>query len=303
MFCTILTQKASLIIKERRRNMKLNIKNPDNCYRPAPFWSWNDKLSCEELRRQIRLMHDAGLGGFFMHARGGLLTEYLSQEWIDCVEAAIDEAEKLGMDAWLYDENGWPSGFGGGLVNGLGEEYQQKYLRCKNVTVSEAGSMERVIGYYEPETLAPLGKEFPAGHAEAVCCYWEVNPFYVDNLDPKVVDEFLRGTHQYYYDTLPPRLREHLRGIFTDEPQLSRNGIPWSFTLPEIYGIEYPGCDLLAELPKLFLPHQDAAAVRIRYYRLCGKRFNDVFMKRIREWCDAHNWQLTGHHVLEETCE
>ena len=48
--------------------------------RPVPFWSWNDKLEPDELRRQIGAMQDAGMGGFFMHARGGLETEYLSEE-------------------------------------------------------------------------------------------------------------------------------------------------------------------------------------------------------------------------------
>ena len=27
------------------------------------------------------------------------------------------------MPFWIYDENGWPSGFGDGIVNGLGIEY------------------------------------------------------------------------------------------------------------------------------------------------------------------------------------
>ena len=49
--------------------------------RPVPFWSWNDKLEPDELRRQIGAMQDAGMGGFFMHARGGLETEYLSEDW------------------------------------------------------------------------------------------------------------------------------------------------------------------------------------------------------------------------------
>ena len=30
-----------------------------------------------------------------MHARGGLQTEYLSPEWMRCVEACLDEAAKL----------------------------------------------------------------------------------------------------------------------------------------------------------------------------------------------------------------
>ena len=61
----------------------MDFKNISKQYRPIPFWSWNDKLDPEELRRQIREMHAQGIGGFFMHARGGLQTEYLSAEWID----------------------------------------------------------------------------------------------------------------------------------------------------------------------------------------------------------------------------
>ena len=85
-------------------------------YGGIPFWSWNDRLEPEELRRQIRGMHELGMKGYFMHARGGLETEYLSDEWFECVDACIDEGKKLGMESWSYDENGWPSGFGGGIV-------------------------------------------------------------------------------------------------------------------------------------------------------------------------------------------
>ena len=82
-------------------------------YESIPFWSWNDELEPDELRRQIRAMKKAGIGGFFMHARGGLTTEYLGEKWFEATEACIDEAKKQGMDAWCYDENGWPSGFAG----------------------------------------------------------------------------------------------------------------------------------------------------------------------------------------------
>ena len=51
---------------------KLDPANPGMKYRPIPFWSWNDKLDPEELRKQVRAMYEAGMGGFFMHARGGL---------------------------------------------------------------------------------------------------------------------------------------------------------------------------------------------------------------------------------------
>ena len=74
----------------------VNQKSGD--YGSLPFWSWNDRLDEEELRRQMRVMKDIGMNGFFMHARGGLETEYLSDEWYSCINACIDEAKKLGMD-------------------------------------------------------------------------------------------------------------------------------------------------------------------------------------------------------------
>ena len=43
-----------------------HIAKPGPEYRGAPFWAWNAKLEPEELRRQIRLFKDMGLGGFFM---------------------------------------------------------------------------------------------------------------------------------------------------------------------------------------------------------------------------------------------
>ena len=57
-----------------------------DCIRQSlPFWSWNDKLEQKKLIKQIERMCDCGFGGFFMHARSGLKTEYLSKEWFDCV--------------------------------------------------------------------------------------------------------------------------------------------------------------------------------------------------------------------------
>jgi len=86
-----------------------------------------------ETRRQIAEMDRVGIGGYFMHARGGLQTPYMGKSWMDNIAAGIDEGKKRGMGAWAYDENGWPSGFGNGWVNGRGEAFQQKYLRYEEI--------------------------------------------------------------------------------------------------------------------------------------------------------------------------
>lgn len=84
----------------------MDFKNIPKKYRPIPFWSWNDKLEVAETVDQIEKMENVGIGGFFMHARGGLKTEYMGDEWFQNVEASIEKAEELGMYPWAYDENG-----------------------------------------------------------------------------------------------------------------------------------------------------------------------------------------------------
>ena len=109
--------------ENRENNMKITkefLQNPPKKYRPLPFWSWNAKLETAETLEQVEKMDENGIGGYFMHARGGLKTEYMSDEWFDNVRAAVVDGEKRGMAPWGYDENGWPSGFGSGAVNGLG---------------------------------------------------------------------------------------------------------------------------------------------------------------------------------------
>lgn len=253
----------------------MNLKNVPNQYRPIPFWSWNEKLDPEETRHQIQLMHDAGIGGFFMHARGGLQTEYMGEEWFDNVAASIDKAGELGMYAWAYDENGWPSGFGGGKVNGKGEKYCQKYLRMGD----QPDKDEHVIAWVD-------GK----------CFYYEVNPFYVDTLDGFVTEDFIREIYEPYY----ARFSNEFTGFFTDEPQISRNGIPWSNVLAEEYAGRYQD-RLEPHLPELFLEQGDYQNTRVRFWKLVTDLFSNNFCKKIYDWCESHGLKFTGHMVLEET--
>ena len=253
----------------------IDFKNVDKKYRFVPFWSWNEKLDTEETARQIEIMDNVGIGGYFMHARGGLETEYMGKEWFDNVAVGVFEGKKRGMEAWAYDENGWPSGFGSGIVNGLGVEYQQKYLRCEKYT----GDGENTICIKD-------GYRF----------YYDVNPFYVDTLSEKVVACFIEKIYEPYYE----KFSSGFKGFFTDEPQISRNGIPWSFTLPEEYSKAY-GEDLLEVLLELFENVGDYQNTRVRFYKLITDLFSKNFMKQIYDWCTDHNLEFTGHLVCENT--
>mgnify|MGYP001327162343 FL=1 len=114
-------------------------QSPSSAYRSAPFWSWNTKLDPERLCRAIESMHAAGMGGFFMHSRYGLKTAYLSDEWFRCISACVEKARELGMKAYLYDEDRWPSGAAGGLVTRPHPEFR---LRILTVTEDSAPASE-----------------------------------------------------------------------------------------------------------------------------------------------------------------
>ncbi len=280
-------------------DISTELKNPHVRYRPVPFWSWNDRLEPEELRQQIRQMHEAGLGGYFMHARGGLLTEYMGEEWFECVRASVDEGRKLGMCSWAYDENGWPSGFGDGLVNGLGPRYQQKYLRLEPVRAGQAERTAHTLGFFRADgSLWPEGEDLR--NEELLHAYYELNPYYVDTLDAKVIRTFLEKIYLPYREKLSPDDRREMKGFFTDEPQVSRNGLPWSFILEEEYAQEY-GEKLLPRLAELFRDVGDFRRTRYRFWRLVTLLFMNNFMKQIHDWCEEHDFQVTGHHVCEDT--
>ena len=246
-------------------------------YRPIPFWSWNEKLEVEETKEQINKMYEAGIGGFFMHARGGLQTEYMGEEWFENVTASVEEGKRLGMRPWAYDENGWPSGFGDGIVNGMGVEYQQKYLRMESELV------------HTETAICKCGENY---------LYYDINPFYVDTLDKKVTAKFIEVAYKPYFE----KYGTEIEGFFTDEPQISRNGIPWSFVFEEEYNKRY-GEKLLEVLDELFLEKGNYKKTRIQFWKMVTELFSESFMKQIYDQCEEWNVKLTGHLVLEETFE
>ena len=183
-------------------------------YRPLPFWSWNDKLEKEKLIDQIHWMKKNGIGGFFMHARSGLMTEYLSEEWMQCIEACADEAKKLGMKAWIYDENGWPSGFVGGKL-------LEDNKNCDKYILFEQGVFDEnaTVSYlFTEEELVRVSKEEIHG-ANYLNLYIHTSVSTADILNPNVVKQFLTMTHQTYKERFGDKLSATIEGFFTDEAQ------------------------------------------------------------------------------------
>ena len=263
-------------------------------YGSLPFWSWNDKLEEQELRRQIRRMHELGMNGFFMHARGGLETEYLSDEWYELTRACVDEAKKLGMEAWAYDENGWPSGFAGGKLL-EDEKNHAVFLTCEET--DEFPTDADVLGVYTFVGGVPTRITEPTNAPYTVIRMGR-DSSYVDTLDAEITKKFIAETHEQYKKRVG--FSENMPGFFTDEPQYYRYRTPWSLKMPMEFEKAY-GYDVLSVLPALFKDFEGSEALCYDYYLLCHKLFIQNFVKVIYDWCEENGCMLTGHAVEERT--
>lgn len=295
------------------------IAQPGAGFRGAPFWAWNGRLEPAEIRRQVRIMKQMGMGGFFMHSRVGLATPYLEKEWFDCVKAAIDEAGKLGMEAHLYDEDRWPSGAAGGLVTGDGR-FKACSLRCEFVTdPGRTAASGETLGYFALERrngqLSSYRKlaaapEKPGDYLRVFVLTdppssWFNDATYLDTMNPEAVEQFITATHETYAREVGGQFGKSVPAIFTDEPNylhtLGHQIKPWTRKLPERYQAQY-GENLLDRLPELFFTFgEDFSAPRYRYYRLATELFVTSFARAIGDWCERHHLALTGHVLREDT--
>ncbi|MFA6948878.1 MAG: glycosyl hydrolase, partial [Eubacteriales bacterium] len=264
-----------------------------------PFWSWNDRLDTDELRSQIRNMKKIGMEGFFMHARTGLETEYMSDEWFECVAACIDEAKKQGMQAWSYDENGWPSGFAGGKLLEDPKNFAA-YVRIGQGAYPAEGD---ILGVYTLENGELKKVSSDTGAENYITVYRCYDRSYVDTLDAAVIKKFIDSTYEEYRRRTGDDFGGAMPGFFTDEPQYFRWATPWSDTLPALFKQRY-GYDISSALPALFIDFVSSDTVsaeefRYDYYRLIHELFINNYQKQIYDWCEEHGAQITGHAVEE----
>lgn len=329
------------------KNIEQEFQNPSAEYRGAPFWAWNMKLDKERVVKQVQQFVDMGMGGFYMHSRVGLATPYLGPEFLECIKACVEEAKEKGMLPRLYDEDRWPSGFGGGYVTAE-DEYRCKYLVItpfKNGTTtypepifdSQAAVLPKGDGEFLTAFYVKIGEKGELKDYQ-VCdendCEkegykiwyvymesgvdnpWFNNKSYADTLNEKTADKFLDVTYETYYKSLGKEFGKSIPAIFTDEPQFVRKQtlgsahsltaviLPFTGSFEETFQEKYHS-SILEHIPELLweLPDNKISVYRYRYHLHVTDKLVDDFIKRVSDWCDKHEIQLTGHLMEEPTLD
>ena len=203
-------------------------KNPPAKFRGAPFWGWNGKITEKELESHIETFKKMGFGGYHIHPRTGMDTAYMSDEYMQLVKCCVEKGKSEGMYTYLYDEDRWPSGFGGGLVT-KNPEYRSRQLlltpvsyaeygevnpepkfsvtnqragngtlaACYDIVLDENGFLKSFDKIDENDTAK--GTKWYAYAETALSSPWFNGYTNVDVLNPDATDEFINVTHQRYY--------------------------------------------------------------------------------------------------------
>ena len=322
-----------MIYENNRKNATLDtelFKKPTAEYRATPFWAWNCDLQKDELLRQIDVFKEMGLGGFHMHCRDGMSTEYLSENFMDLVKACTDHAKENEMLSWLYDEDKWPSGFAGGYVT-KDEQYRMKFITFTSNPNYKPAAKGKIIASFDvvigaDKCLKSYRKVAEGDAIEGVLwnvwaeiapnSAWYNNQAYVDTLSKKAIDRFIETTHEKYYEKIGDEFGKTVPAIFTDEPQFTRKTtlsfaesrqnvqLPWTDDLEETFKAAY-GESLIEHFPELLwdLPNGEISTIRYHYHDHVSERFAEAFADTVGKWCDDHGIALTGHMMAEASLQ
>ncbi len=319
-------------------SLKKEFSNPASTYRLAPFWFLNHELEDSELTWQINEMNRKGVGGFILHPRHGLITPYLSEEWMNRMDTCIKEADKLRMKAYLYDENNWPSGPVDGELIEKYPDYNMSGCFLSQEWIVQGGKrLKEQIDFVDgliAIVAVPVGRgkrleglpqsavslvEFlndktldwtaPAGSKWQVMVFTRkfLKPYgffggYLDTLSRQAVAKFIEMTHEKYAERFADYFGGTVDGIFTDEPAMSYNpdpAVPWTPTLPSEFNWRN-GYDIIGALPAVF---KDAgpvtAQLRCDFHKTTTELYAQAFFKQIYEWCDKRRLNFIGHVACE----
>ena len=216
------------------------------------FWSINDGVRTDTLCRQMLEMRRHGIEGVVYHPRfypGG--PDYMTEEFIRVTGEVILYAKSIGMEFWIYDENGWPSGSADGQVLKAHPDSKRWGLVCVSEDALREG--DKILCRHGSLVIAARGEK-------------GVSP-----LCRETTDTFLALTHDRYEKELPKEAFDYVTGFFCDEVEyfpghlLNEGAVPWCADFESFY-IEKYGVSPCGELWKLFDREEEHHAFKICFW-------------------------------------
>ena len=325
--------------KEYTSELYNSFLNPSAEAKPFFRWWWNgNRLTKDEISRELELMHEAGIGGVEInpiampeHAENlyGEECSWLSEEWIEYLQFAIEKANSLGMVTDLIVGTGWP--FGGEFlkpeetIQGLrienysftgpttktvklpkGEDSTQ--FKIKNIVLFPSNVDNLDDGMHIPfdEEDETVKVRIPQGKHSLHIITWQNNFREVMHGAPggagPVLDHFNRGAVEKYLNHMSDKIKEqtgndHMEGIramFCDSIELS--GANWTHGFEEIFESRR-GYDISPYIPLLLdnsieinsTFKDELKRARYDYSLTLAELLMENFIIPFHRWCEKNN--------------
>ena len=282
----------------------------DPAHAPGLFWIINGPLDTARLNAQLDDHAAHGLKsvcwhplpkGFLASFKTNLSPDYLTDEYLAFYSNTVDRAAENGMNFWLYDEGGWPSGSACGLViKGTGDRFKRRHLVPK-----DDGTFEIELSNDDPK------KEMPVPSV----------------IEPGATERFIELTHERIKKYCGRHFGKTIRFAFMDEPifpfSWPGKNLGWSSDFAEVFKAR-KGYDILphakaiidSDAPYASGLHEplyahrkpctvtdEVAKARIDYYDVMSQLFVERFLNPIRDWCRKNGLKSGGHFGGEDQVE
>ena len=322
-----------------------NFVNPPSQAKPFYRWWWNgNRVTKEEVARELEIMKGAGAGGVEINPialhpvvknPSGKALQWLSDEWIEVLNTAIEKGNELGMITDMIIGTGWP--FGGKFleddetIQGF-DLYTEKVNGPSNYAFNknnlQAGAQikqailfpDNVSGIKDvinvTTELLEGSVKIPKGNFEISVISWR-NKFrevmhgapggdgpVLDHFNKTAVEKYLNRTSDGLKPALGEDLGKSIRSMFCDSIELS--GANWTSDFRDEFE-KRNGYDVWPYLPLIMNSETKGEGdfadtllrVRYDYYATLSRIFTERFILTFHEWCQKigvkSRYQAYGH--------
>ncbi len=308
-------------------------------YAPILHTGFAENYTAEQMRNFVTLVRERGYSGFSVEGKSSTGPTTDIDGWVDGymrgLALACEEAKKQGLDVWIFDEWGYPTGTAAGRTMAGHPEWRSKKLHCAFDVILEEGQTLSVTApphllaaaaWHVDRTVfgAPVGGytvvpvvdgklTYTADHRRCrfAAATWEYDSFrtvgvFVQNPEDdtqctldlmcyEAVDRMLSVMHEEYWKRMPQYFGKPIRGFFYDEPFLSFP-LAYTFDLADDF-IRQKGYDPLPKLPLLVCGLD--AQLKKDWRDTATTRMAEAFYGGMARWCHAHGVELVGHQDLD----
>ncbi len=291
-----------------------------------PKWVWNtetESITKEEIFYQFKNFKEKdGYEGVMIVLWNS--DGYMSDKYFEKYSFTLESAKELGMKIIIWDENGFPSGPAGGLLEEKHPEACAKRLdleefiltKNQNFKYKPSGNCQGTVLYdcdsNEINVLSGDIDVTPVKDNMKIMVFScvtanDMNAFghrrkLVDYLDSESVGKFIGLTHEAYYKRFKKFFGDTICMAFYDEPAFwhIEGGRIWTAKFAAKFEKKY-GFSPVALYPALWYDiGKDTAFARKILFGFRAELYSEEYIHTLADWCENHGIQLTGHQDQEE---